>query len=181
MDELEFLIEEADERSAPFYPRHLIRSYINEGNLTWVRVIAELIDNALDAGARNIRMDYDRAANILVVTDDGRGCPDLGRMVALGATRPHAGVPIRSGRYGMGGKVSQQRPTAWSPRRPIAVRECVGVVGPKRASSWANQCTSRLALGPAQRQCRTIGDGSDGHRMTISTWSSIRLCRKTVI
>jgi hypothetical protein len=50
------LVEEAPRRTAPFYPRHLIRSYVTASNLTWARVIAELIDNALDAGARNIRM-----------------------------------------------------------------------------------------------------------------------------
>jgi len=36
-------------------------------------VVAELTANALDAGARAIDIDWDGAANILMITDDGRG------------------------------------------------------------------------------------------------------------
>jgi hypothetical protein len=49
-------VESQAGREAPFFPSSLIRSYSNANHITWGRIISELIDNELDAGARNICM-----------------------------------------------------------------------------------------------------------------------------
>lgn len=82
---------------------HMIRAWA-EQNLGFKKAFAELIDNALDAGATRVTIEFRGSAKsrTMSVVDDGRGAPDILAMVRLGAHQEHPGT--RSGRYGVGGK-----------------------------------------------------------------------------
>ena len=69
-------------------------------NLTWKDVIGEWIDNAFDAKATMVTIEFTK--DMLRVHDDGVGCADPGAMIQLGSHRPHSSTEI--GQYGMGGK-----------------------------------------------------------------------------
>jgi hypothetical protein len=80
---------------------HVLHSFAN-AKRSWRVVLAELIDNALDAGARAVTVGISKTA--LSVEDDGRGCGDAGlrAMVTLGDHQQNDST--RSGMYGVGGK-----------------------------------------------------------------------------
>lgn len=73
---------------------------IANANLKWATVLGEWIDNAFDAGARTISIEFQKDA--VRVADDGRGCARPTDMIRLGAHAKHAST--RLGRYGIGGK-----------------------------------------------------------------------------
>lgn len=66
----------------------------------WSTIFGELIDNAFDAGATQVRLVLE--ANRLVVADNGSGCPDLALMLTAGRHTRH--TTTRLGRYGIGFK-----------------------------------------------------------------------------
>lgn len=78
----------------------VIRSIRNEHN-NWPKSLCELIDNALDAGASQVYLDFGEAGS-LTVRDDGRGCDNVLRMLRQGDRQDHAGTA--AGMYGVGGK-----------------------------------------------------------------------------
>lgn len=82
---------------------HIIRSWA-EQNLGYKKALAELVDNALDAEATRVSIEFHGSSKhrSMRCTDDGRGAPDVGAMVKLGEHHEHPGT--RSGRYGVGGK-----------------------------------------------------------------------------
>lgn len=64
---------------------------------------AELIDNSLDANARNVHLDLSQKDR-LVVRDDGIGLPSMAAIFRLGERAGHA--TTRSGRFAIGTKES---------------------------------------------------------------------------
>jgi anti-sigma regulatory factor (Ser/Thr protein kinase) len=71
-------------------------------NIGWSAALSELIDNALDAGARNVSITIDSASASLEIADDGAGCDDLTRILKQGERLDHS--TTRSGHYGIGAK-----------------------------------------------------------------------------
>lgn len=69
--------------------------------LTLEVCLTELIDNALDAGARRVRVVIE-PNKLLRISDDGSGIPDINALVRFGGHVPHA--MTRSGAYGVGHK-----------------------------------------------------------------------------
>lgn len=60
---------------------NLLHSYCHS-NLPWWKGLAELIDNAIDAGAKQVKIAVkDR---VLTVSDDGRGAADIMALFKLG-------------------------------------------------------------------------------------------------
>lgn len=76
---------------------HLLLSSGND-NLGWHDALAELIDNAFDAGAT--RCDIKFPGRQLVVEDDGRGTDDISAMLRLGSHRRRKTTSL--GKYGVG-------------------------------------------------------------------------------
>lgn len=76
----------------------VLLAYRNQ-NITWALALGELIDNAFDAGATQIRISSPGKRE-LVVTDNGKGCPDIVAMLTLGRHRKHDSTSL--GRYGVG-------------------------------------------------------------------------------
>lgn len=69
-------------------------------NLSWKACLAELIDNAFDAGSPNVRLEFGPGGKYLRVVDTGSGFADLKQAVRLGRHDEHAST--RLGRYGVG-------------------------------------------------------------------------------
>jgi hypothetical protein len=67
--------------------------------LGWKVALAELVDNAFDAAATRVVIDF-RGPRGLVVTDDGNGCGNIERMLTI-ADHVHT-ASTRLGRYGVG-------------------------------------------------------------------------------
>ena len=76
---------------------HLFLSVQNQ-NLPWHKVLAELIDNALDADANSVSIRFDRDG--MTVTDNGRGIRDIEASLRLGGH--HESETTVLGRYGIG-------------------------------------------------------------------------------
>ncbi len=64
--------------------------------------IVELIDNSLDAHGHDNRVDYDVAAHVITITDDGVGAPNPVAIVTMGEHDSEG--RNTSGRYGIGAK-----------------------------------------------------------------------------
>lgn len=77
----------------------LLNSYA-AANLRWWTALGEWIDNAFDADAQTIEIEF--AKTSIRIEDDGRGCANPLDMVRLGAHAKHSST--RLGRYGIGGK-----------------------------------------------------------------------------
>jgi hypothetical protein len=71
-------------------------------NVGWRVSLCELIDNALDAGAKNVAITIDSASTTVEIADDGCGCDDLTRILKQGERLDHA--TTKSGHYGIGAK-----------------------------------------------------------------------------
>lgn len=69
-------------------------------SLQWHIILGELIDNAFDAGAKRVSVEFE--AKRLEVSDDGKGCSDILKMVTIGDREDHK--TTRLGRYGIGAK-----------------------------------------------------------------------------
>ena len=67
--------------------------------MNWGVVLAEAIDNSLDAEATHVAITIERN-RYLLITDNGRGCTDLLAMVTLGTKFAHKRQDL--GRYGVG-------------------------------------------------------------------------------
>lgn len=76
---------------------HVIDSLIHT-EITTAEALSELVDNSFDADARVVRISFDRG--VLEILDEGRGCDDIGAMLALGKHRPSS--TTKMGRYGVG-------------------------------------------------------------------------------
>jgi hypothetical protein len=76
---------------------HVLFSMQNQ-NLPWHKVLAELIDNALDAGANNVTIRFDRGC--MTVEDNGRGIRDIQASLKLGGH--HESETTVLGKYGIG-------------------------------------------------------------------------------
>jgi len=68
--------------------------------LQWHIILGEFIDNAFDAGATRVSIEFDK--NQLKITDDGSGCKDLVLMLKPGARESKTTTIL--GRYGIGAK-----------------------------------------------------------------------------
>lgn len=71
---------------------------LRNSNMGWKRVFGELIDNALDAGANQVKVAARKG--IFRIQDDGNGCGDFERMLTMG--RHHKTGTTKLGRYGIG-------------------------------------------------------------------------------
>jgi hypothetical protein len=78
---------------------HILESMVNL-KMPWKHALGELIDNAFDAGATKVDIEFLR--DVVRISDDGHGCDSLVAMIKLGEHRPHRGT--RLGRFGIGGK-----------------------------------------------------------------------------
>lgn len=80
---------------------NLLHSYCHS-NLPWWKGLAELIDNAIDAGAKQVKIAVkDR---VLTVSDDGRGAADIMALFKLGKHQEHDPEKSVIGVYGVGAK-----------------------------------------------------------------------------
>lgn len=77
-------------------PKSIIGQIMQCG-IDWKTALAELIDNAFDAGATNVEIVIDKHS--VTVRDDGRGAPNTMDMFRAGFSK---GDPGRLGRYGVG-------------------------------------------------------------------------------
>lgn len=76
-------------------------SYIrSQQHLGVVAMTKELIDNAFDANADHVVITFDSGA--ITISDNGRGCNDLHRMVAIGYGQSYQSTSI--GMHSIGGK-----------------------------------------------------------------------------
>jgi anti-sigma regulatory factor (Ser/Thr protein kinase) len=94
----------ADKDLAP--TAHVLNSIAND-NLSWKLAIGELIDNAIDAEAKQITIVVgpNRRSGIpefFSVKDDGKGCEDITSMVQIGRHDAHDASIM--GRFGIGAK-----------------------------------------------------------------------------
>lgn len=78
---------------------HVLLSWMNTP-MPWWQALAELIDNAFEAGATRVEIQQDK--RILRVIDDGRGVPDITACFRLGDHREND--PDGIGQYGIGVK-----------------------------------------------------------------------------
>lgn len=72
----------------------------NKARHNWQAMVCELIDNSINASAKNVRVSF-LGGNVFRIEDDGIGTPDLMRLVTLGKRHHHEGG---NGRYGVGCK-----------------------------------------------------------------------------
>lgn len=81
-----------------FTPRpHILRS-IEKQNMAWWKVLAELIDNSLDAAATRVVIEFNQGR--LRITDDGRGIKNIASAVTLGWHEHQETTTL--GKYGIG-------------------------------------------------------------------------------
>jgi hypothetical protein len=90
-----------------------------KGGANWPKMLAELIDNSLDAGANSVTLDFHEPSR-LTVTDDGGGCDDLLRIAIYGRRSDHA--TTTTGMYGVGAKDA----IVWVARRATVHSVCGG-------------------------------------------------------
>jgi Histidine kinase-, DNA gyrase B-, and HSP90-like ATPase len=82
-----------------YAPRtHLLKALASQ-NLDWKTALGELIDNSLDADAKNVQIIFDEKRTLTVV-DDGVGCASPEAIIILGDHRDHKTTKL--GRYGVG-------------------------------------------------------------------------------
>lgn len=86
---------------------HILRGIANE-NHDIATMFAEVIDNALDAGSKNVSIEIgkqkDGRPESLLISDDGSGLEDLTKMVRLGDHDDHDTTEI--GMWGVGGSIA---------------------------------------------------------------------------
>lgn len=78
---------------------------IRSRDLSWNHIIAELVDNSLDAKARRVEIIINK--RILIVGDDGIGVEDTKALLIYGRHDPHAST--QAGRFGVGAKLALYR------------------------------------------------------------------------
>jgi antitoxin (DNA-binding transcriptional repressor) of toxin-antitoxin stability system len=79
----------------------LINSIRAQHNLEWLHLVAELVDNAQDAGAKSVTLDFSVPGKFSA-SDDGCGCADLRLMLSPGSRQDHP--TTQAGRFGIGAK-----------------------------------------------------------------------------
>lgn len=84
-------------------PRPSLLNGLRQANLTWNVALAELIDNAFDAGATRAEISFGPGKQVQV-GDDGNGCPSPLRMLTLGDHVHQSSTKL--GRYGVGLKTA---------------------------------------------------------------------------
>lgn len=94
---MEMTIDKSDIDATP--GAWIIESIRNQ-NHDWMKILSEFIDNAFDAGATRVELDF--GDRILTVRDDGGGCADPSMMVTLGHRKSHEQTKL--GMYGIGMK-----------------------------------------------------------------------------
>lgn len=62
-------------------------AYMANQGMTWPSAISELIDNSFDAGATRVELRFSTSNQDRhwEVSDDGKGCPDISKMLPLGS------------------------------------------------------------------------------------------------
>jgi hypothetical protein len=90
------------QKTVTLYPKTtMLDRFRRDTALTQAKAIAELIDNSLDAGARKVEIEYDRAEGYLRIKDNGSGCSNITRMLQIGSDKS-VGAHQKLGRYGQG-------------------------------------------------------------------------------
>lgn len=74
---------------------------VENSNLRWVDILGEFIDNAFDAGAANVDVQF--SPGQLKITDDGRGIKNVVDALTFGRHTPSSAGDL-VGRYGIGMK-----------------------------------------------------------------------------
>ncbi len=83
----------------------ILYSYRDTRGFTWRKILAELIDNSLDAGAKHITATFVPGDSPkFVFEDDGKGVVQWEPMFAIGEHSRNDAVGIVSGQYGVGHK-----------------------------------------------------------------------------
>jgi hypothetical protein len=78
-----------------------LRSIRSQHGLHWSNLLAEMVDNAQDAGAKSITLDFS-APGKFAASDDGIGCANLRLMLAPGCRQDH--LTTLAGQHGIGVK-----------------------------------------------------------------------------
>ena len=80
--------------------QYMLRERIDGQKLTWLEALGELIDNAFDANATQVKLTFQGRSFIL--EDDGEGTDDLEAMFTFGGHRPRLNTTV--GVHGVGFK-----------------------------------------------------------------------------
>lgn len=139
-------------------PSTNILSSLRHQDLQWHIILAELIDNAIDAGCTQVTVEF--SSNGLAISDDGVGCSDLVRMIAIGYRQDHQFTS--SGKYGIGGKeamlicgntveIESTTPDGWT--RSV----CVDWEAMFKSKSWNIKKPVQVRTGKPQGTTITIG------------------------
>lgn len=87
-----------------FAPRARSLKAEHRKDVGWAKALRELIDNSLDAGASEVEIEIDTQRQFFAIRDNGRGCENLERILALGERMDHE--ETESGFHGVGGKMA---------------------------------------------------------------------------
>lgn len=114
-----------------------IKAIRAQHNLGWTSLLAELIDNALDACSSSITIDFSVPGE-MTASDDGPGVADLRMLLAPGYRQDHATTD--SGRFGIGAKEAMiclgRASTVVSVHRGVMRSVSVDWTELERSGSW---------------------------------------------
>jgi hypothetical protein len=83
-------------------PKTHILASMSKQDMSPVLAIIELVDNCLDANSTKATVEYDPAAKVITISDNGVGAPDPSAIVTMGEHQSED--RSTSGRYGIGAK-----------------------------------------------------------------------------
>lgn len=132
----------------------IIASYRQNPNLSCWKAVAEIVDNSLDAGAKRVEIEWDKANKILLITDNGFGCKDPEVMAKLGGSFRQASSGVILGRYGIGLKEA----SVWLCDRMI-VTSCSDAGGWKIEVDWKKIEQTKKWSVPVHRSDAVKGKG----------------------
>jgi hypothetical protein len=137
-----------------------------ESNLGWKKAIAELLDNAIDAGATEVVVQFGKQINDRPVTcalrDNGSGSDEVTNFFRFGGRARHAST--RLGRYGIGAKEA----CLWigGPASTMSVRTVRGRRCKSASANWAKLVSSKTWKFSASDTEAPIGEA--GTTITIA-------------
>lgn len=151
---------------------HLIQSLASQ-NLTYVKALCEFIDNALDAGATTVTIEFGKpnkeGALLVLISDNGEGCKSLIPLIRLGNHESHGKKRDVLGRYGIGAKDAM----LWlgGVDSSVTVQSVYGGVFRKLQLRWMDLCRSEswtVKVNDIMQPERPAGPGEIGTQITVA-------------